>query len=360
MNDEELSSGFITDPSIEQELYTDLKKIHTSTSGFNELWELRRLGKRHVIKSLQQLYVGNPLYENLLLKEFDIAYKLEHIHICRTLGWEKHQMLGNGILMEYIDGETLKDFMSGGKLTLALGHKIIGELCDALQYIHSKQIIHRDLKPANILITHNGHNVKLIDFGLSDCDDYHILKIPAGTRQYIAPEQLQEGISPDVRADIYSLGVIINEMNILLRNRHLGVIARRCMRTKREERYTTAKAVKEELLKKSNSIGYILGAVAALCFIGVAFFYLRGSTNSTPLSASQSSPVYGNSVINSFSRQLVLEQKAQLQTDTTLLWQQLRDILHNDFPLPEQQQTAMYRQQQEELYRLFTDGYMRE
>ena len=57
-------------------------------------------------------------------------------------------------------------------------------------YIHAKQIVHRDLKPSNIMITHNGNHVKLIDFGLSDNDDFALLKQPAGTPGYISPEQI--------------------------------------------------------------------------------------------------------------------------------------------------------------------------
>ena len=60
---------------------------------------------------------------------------------------------------------------------------------DALEYIHGKQTAHRDLKPSNIMITRNGQHVKLIDFGLSDTDDYAVYKQPAGTEGYISPEQ---------------------------------------------------------------------------------------------------------------------------------------------------------------------------
>ena len=74
-----------------------------------------------------------------------------------------------------------------------LSRKIVSQLCDVLEYIHSKQVIHKDLKPENILITHNGQNVKLIDFGLSDSDDYAPLKFHAGTQAYAAPELLSGG-----------------------------------------------------------------------------------------------------------------------------------------------------------------------
>lgn len=134
--------------------------------------------------------------------------------------------------------------MQHGKLTLPLAIKIITELCSALQYIHSKQIVHRDLKPSNILITHNGNNIKLIDFSLSDCDDYDVLKLPAGTRYYLAPEIFQSGTSLDLRADIYSLGVIIGEMATLLKDKHLAAISRKCTRQKRDKRYASATEVK--------------------------------------------------------------------------------------------------------------------
>lgn len=103
-----------------------------------------------------------------------------------TIDWEQQEDLGLCIVMEYVDGISLKELMIQGKLTQPLAYKFIRELCEALHYIHSKQLVHKDLKPENIIITHNGYNVKLIDFGLSDRDDYDTLKIPAGTKKYLA------------------------------------------------------------------------------------------------------------------------------------------------------------------------------
>ena len=95
---------------------------------------------------------------------------------------------GPCIVMEYIDGVTLDKFLEG-KPSKQLRRKVVDQLIDALAYIHGKQIVHRDLKPSNILVTRNGSNVKIIDFGLSDADDYAILKQAAGTLKYMAPEQ---------------------------------------------------------------------------------------------------------------------------------------------------------------------------
>ena len=62
------------------------------------------------------------------------------------------------------------------------------------------------------MITHNGHNTKLIDFSLSDSDYFNVLKCPAGSSGYIAPEQLQPDAKPDIKADIYSFGMVVRDM----------------------------------------------------------------------------------------------------------------------------------------------------
>ena len=168
-------------------------EIYVSASGFERLFRCQRYNRLHILKALKPEYVGNAFYEQALRKEFDIGYQLEHPHVCRVMGWETLPQLGHCIVMEYIDGMTLREVMKRGLLTPVLARKFVAELCSALGYLHGKQIVHRDLKPENVLVTHNGHNIKLIDFGLSDCDNYDALKIPAGTRYYIAPEALKVG-----------------------------------------------------------------------------------------------------------------------------------------------------------------------
>ena len=128
--------------------------------------------------------------------------------------------MGTCIVMEWIDGITLEHW--SGKKTE--GEGIFLQLLDAVHYIHAKQIVHRDLKPSNIMITHNGNHVKLIDFGLSDTDDFAILKQPAGTPGYISPEQIvfQQA---DIRNDIFSIGCILEK---ILPGKPYTTIIKRC------------------------------------------------------------------------------------------------------------------------------------
>ena len=167
-------SGFFL-PNIQNSTNNDsdrLELIHSSDDGFSELYRGCKNGRFFVYKALKKEYRGNPLYEELLRKDFNIGFSLSHTGICQYFGLIDFPSIGNCIVMEWIDGRNLENLISSGEIGKGLARKIICELCDALGYIHKKQIIHRDLKPENIMITDNGHNVKIIDFGFSDADSY--------------------------------------------------------------------------------------------------------------------------------------------------------------------------------------------
>lgn len=93
------------------------------------------------------------------------------------------------------------------------------------------------------MITKNGQNVKLIDFGLADADWYAVLKNPAGTRDYISPEQMA-GESVDCRTDIYSLGKIMQRMGVYPR---IAVI---CAAKDRDKRYGSVSEVRSAILER--------------------------------------------------------------------------------------------------------------
>ena len=171
-----------------------------------------------------------------LAKEFEIGIQLDHPNIRRTIGIETVDGIGKAIILEYIDGYPLNEIVAGGKLNMMDGRSIIGQIADALGYLHSKQVFHRDLKPSNILVSHLGNAVKVIDFNLSDSDEFIILKNPAGSRKYMAPEQLKAGAVPSAATDIYSLGVIMKELAAVTGDEELELIAERCTNQNAEKR----------------------------------------------------------------------------------------------------------------------------
>lgn len=217
----------------------DLRQLSSSEAGYSELWRCREEGKFLILKALKPQYRNIPVYEDLLRKEFSLGYELEHPNIGRTYGYKHYPELGHCIIMQWIDGEPLRSMLPISDRKLS--RKIISQLCDVLEYIHSKQVIHKDLKPENILITHNGQNVKLIDFGLSDSDDYALLKFHAGTRAYAAPELLSGG-KIDCRTDVYSFGKVLQE----LPGNHARVVAR-CTKENPDERYCDMAEVRRAL-----------------------------------------------------------------------------------------------------------------
>lgn len=239
-------SGFFlpSGPENADSASNDLELIHTSKDGFNELYRICKSGRFFVYKALKKEYRGNPMYEDLLTKDFNIGFSLTHPGLCQYFAKISHPEIGNCIVMEWIDGCTLEELISSGHIDKMLAEKIICEICDALGYMHRRQVIHRDLKPENILVTHNGQNVKIIDFGLSDADSFAAFKAPAGTKIYASPELLA-GEPIDNRSDIWSLGVIIGETHAYYRN-----VAARCLLRDREKRLASAEDVKRAVLNE--------------------------------------------------------------------------------------------------------------
>ena len=292
MNDD---SAFFANARLES---TDLagyrELIHSSDGGWTELYRIDRSGKFRVLKVLKPQYRGEPMYEMLLRKEFEIGYNLQHPGICEVYGYSQIPDLGNCIEMEWIDGMTLSDLIQTGRLTSGISRRIALQLCDVLSYLHSKQVIHRDLKPSNIMVTHNGRNVKLIDFGLSDTDSSSILKSPAGTASFAAPE-LTNGGDVDARTDIYSLGKIVS----LLKGGYAR-IARKCTKINPDDRYPDIESVKDAIRIKPwlKSVPYILVTVAAVIVWGSMNY-----TDNNPIP-----PVIPETI----------DQPAEVSTDTTI------------------------------------------
>lgn len=220
----EEASDFIFSPiSDVAEQFTELTEI--ASSGFNILVRAQRFGQWWVLKALKADFRLIPEYSCLLQKEFDILSRIKHPNVVKVEGMEEVPGYGLCIVMEWIDGDTLDEWLASPH-TKRERLRVAQQLINVMEFVHGQQVVHRDLKLSNIMITHNGGTLKLIDFGLSDTDSYVILKGPAGTTGYASPEQ-QKSVIPDVRNDIYSLGVILLKMHLGL-SYHL--VSKKCLR----------------------------------------------------------------------------------------------------------------------------------
>ena len=200
----EQASGFVKpDDILKTGQFSDFSIL--PSRGYSLLVRAKRHGRWWMLKGLKEAYRQDSVYRLMLQKEFDIMSQLQHPMIVSVYSLEEVSGLGLCIVMEWIDGITLKEWLQQKEHTQEQHRHVADMMLDALAYVHSRQAQHRDLKPSNILITHNGQYLKLIDFGLSDTDSHAILKADAGTEGYMAPEG---------SSDIYSLGCILREMEL--------------------------------------------------------------------------------------------------------------------------------------------------
>lgn len=303
---EKLDAEMHADPLPEEKGFSNVAEHYVSASGSTRLFTAMKYGKRYVLKCLKQDYLFTPVYQQALTKEFEIGLQLEHPHICRTFALERLAGMGSTIVMEYVDGDSLDTLIKENRLSAELADRIAEEMMDALEYMHSKQIMHRDIKPANIMLTHTGRSVKIIDFGLSDSDLFGVLKMPAGTYRYIAPEQLLPGAAAEPKADIYSLGMVMEDMANATHSKRLKRMDGICT-IKDAELRPDSIAQLRKLIKKNEHerrilITLAIVVAALICAAGLSLALRQmnptvdRSTNQSPIV--QPSPTEDNQIID--------------------------------------------------------------
>lgn len=303
------SSGFTTDIDTEvnnaetmhvDRLFHDIKEIYVSDKGPMRILSATRYGKHYALKCLKADFLYTPVYRQALAKEFEIGLQLDHPNICRTIGMEEIDGYGPAIIMELVDGLTLQDFIGTRRFTKAMAHKVARQLMDALDYMHGKQIYHRDLKPANIMVAYGSYSVKVIDFSLSDGNVYSVLKSPAGTRGYIAPEQLQDGSKADARADIYSLGMVLQDMARATGDQSLMRLGKACARRDPARRPADIGEVRRIAKERPYGISTIVLSLVCLFFICciAAGIHRRSTAATAPATASQTIHADSNDVVD--------------------------------------------------------------
>jgi serine/threonine protein kinase len=196
--------------------------------GMGEVYQAQdtRLDRDVALKFLPAHYVDTPDALERFRREARAISSLNHPNICTLYDVGEHE--GQPFLvMERIEGQSLKQRLAGGALAAGEALSIASQVCEALEAAHAKGIVHRDIKPANIFITSRGA-VKILDFGLAKLRSEPqpaleaALNLPAsapestitilgramGTASYMSPEQAR-GEDVDGRSDLFSLGVVL-------------------------------------------------------------------------------------------------------------------------------------------------------
>lgn len=220
--------------------YTQIKILKENPRGSVSLFRHNRTGTRYIFR---RFYGSGLVYRALL--------NINCPHLPQILEVVEHEgeIL---VLEEYIQGDTLSELLTCDRFSARQARQIARQLCQALWVLHAIGAVHRDVKPENIIL--RGKEVVLIDFDASriqkpdNSEDTQIL----GTTGYAAPEQY--GLSQtDCRADIYSMGILLN---VLMTGQHpsqnlvrgrMGRIIQKCTMTAPEKRYQTIRALMEAL-----------------------------------------------------------------------------------------------------------------
>ena len=220
-------------PLLEGKTISHYRVLHAiGQGGMGVVYEAEDLSlRRHVaLKLLPQFLARDPHARARFVREAQAASALSHPNICTVHEIGEHQGL-HFIVIELLEGETLKERIARGRLHVSDILRIATEICDALEAAHTEGIIHRDIKPSNIILTQRG-TAKLLDFGISKRVGTEVLEetkslselLPAhsdirlttpgtavGTVAYMSPEQASFR-QVDARSDLFSLGAVLYEM----------------------------------------------------------------------------------------------------------------------------------------------------
>jgi serine/threonine protein kinase/beta-lactam-binding protein with PASTA domain len=178
-----------------------------------------RLGRQVAVKTLRADLARDPSFQARFRREAQSAASLNHPAIVAVYDTGEDYIDGVSIpyiVMEYVDGSTLRELLhSGRKLLPERAMEMTIGILQGLEYAHRSGIVHRDIKPANVMLTRNGQ-VKVMDFGIARAmgDSGMTMTQTAaviGTAQYLSPEQAK-GEQVDARSDLYSTGCLLYEL----------------------------------------------------------------------------------------------------------------------------------------------------
>ncbi|MEU3410617.1 Stk1 family PASTA domain-containing Ser/Thr kinase [Streptomyces sp. NPDC006658] len=178
-----------------------------------------RLGRTVAVKTLRADLARDPSFQARFRREAQSAASLNHPAIVAVYDTGEDYIDGVSIpyiVMEYVDGSTLRELLhSGRKLLPERAMEMTIGILQGLEYAHRSGIVHRDIKPANVMLTRGGQ-VKVMDFGIARAmgDAGMTMTQTAaviGTAQYLSPEQAK-GEQVDARSDLYSTGCLLYEL----------------------------------------------------------------------------------------------------------------------------------------------------
>ena len=284
--------------------YSPVLLRETSTS---RLDRISKAGRHFLIKTCLDTSASALA---LLKREYEISLSLQHHHIPYIYTYEAQSPVGPGIVMEYVEGRSLLDYIKE-KPTLGARMRIFRQLLEVVAYIHKSGIIHNDLKPENILITNDGDNVKLLDFGLSDRDAHYMARTLGCTPEYASPELLSQSTTIDIRSDIYSIGRIMHR----LFDNKLKSIREKCLQPNPEDRYANADDILCALNRRTQARRALSIAVPVLLILPAVFYLGFKAAPPLPITTVQTDTLFITQELDSTKWIKAIDSVSQLNRD---------------------------------------------
>ena len=198
--------------------YTLKSKLGEGGMAIVYLAEDHKFQTEVALKLLRKEFLSNENIKKRFLAEARSMFRMSHPHVIKVTDLIDEEDTV-AFVMEYVEGETLKDFLERkGRLTDEEIKEIFAQMLDAVGYVHEQKLVHRDIKPSNFMLDKSGR-VKLMDFGIAKNTDADAAEytqtgtgMQMGTPMYMSPEQITETKSVNAQSDIYSLGVVLWQM----------------------------------------------------------------------------------------------------------------------------------------------------
>ena len=253
--------------------YTNLRLLHTSRYGNSRVFTATNNGKKVIVKTLKQELADDAACRASLRQEYETTSMLDNKYIRKALDFVKIEGLGDCIIFEFIEGKSLAEHVRVGTLSEKQVKSVLIEVCDALYYLQRNGIVHCNLNPDNIMVTAADCRVKLIDLGIPETKQDADRELLIKEMEFVAPEIIK-GEDFDSRADIYSIGKImefIGERNI---SKQFHAAATHCTQFSKEQRFDTISDVRSAISKGHSFVKIIILVVVAAIVAALAIIYV--------------------------------------------------------------------------------------
>ena len=259
--------------NINSNEYADLRPLYASRYGNSRIFTANNHGKKVIVKALKAECADDAACKASLRQEYETTSMLDNKYIRKALDFTNIEGLGECIVFEYVDGKSLAEHVRVGTLSEKQVKSILTEVCDGLNFLHRNGLVHCNLNPENVMVSANDGHVKLIDIGVPETKQDADRELLIKEMEFVAPEIIK-GEDFDSRADIYSIGKImefIGERNI---SKQFHAAATHCTQFSKEQRFDTISDVRSAISKGHSFVKIIILVVVAAIVAALAIIYV--------------------------------------------------------------------------------------